>query len=221
MNQVKILPRLIVCFLSLTILFLACDRGEESILLTSPDNSYTFSLIAGDTLFYSVNWDGQTIIDKSALGFILSDGSVYPGEVAVLKVDRLAKNVDWRPVCGERNLYSNKYNEALVHFSNPPATGPFALRIRAYNEGVAFSYEITSEKGLQVEEELTEFAYPDNPAVWASKAAQSEIRKWRLSELSFVAERPLLAELSDSLFTAIGEIQKAPDQSKHTAGSSG
>ncbi len=80
-----------------------------------------------------------------------------------------------------------------------------ALRIRAYNEGVAFRYEIPSEKELQLKEELTEFTFPVDPDVWASKGAQSEIRKWKLSELSFAAERPLLAQLSDSAYTAIGE----------------
>ena len=84
-------------------------------------------------------------------------------------------------------------------------SGRLALRVRAYNEGVAFRYEINSENELHVNQELTEFAYPENPDVWASKRAQSEIKSQKLSELSFIAERPLLAELADSVYIAIGE----------------
>ena len=56
-----------------------------------------------------------------------------------------------------------------------------------------------------MKQELTEFTYPTDPDLWASKRAQSEIIKRKLSELSFIVERPLLAELSDSVYTAIGE----------------
>jgi len=189
----------------LALSFFACRRNTGSIGLESPDNSYTFNLQADDVLSYSVKWKGQALIEKSALGFILSDGTQFPGEVFVDKVNWHSKNSDWQPVYGEREVYTDDYNEVLVHLSSEAFPAQLALRVRAYNEGVAFRYEINSDKELQIGEELTEFTYPMNPAVWASNHAQSEIRKWKLSELPFVAERPLMAELSDSLYTTIGE----------------
>ncbi len=139
------------------------------------------------------------------MGFILSNGSVLFDAPEVDQVEKLSKNIDWQPVYGERNVYTDHYNEVLVHLSSQTMNGRFALRIRAYNEGVAFRYEINSERELQLKQELTEFTYPKNPDVWVSRRAQSEISSLKLSELPFIAERPLLAELSDSLFTAIGE----------------
>ncbi len=41
--------------------------------------------------------------------------------------------------------------------------------------------------------------------IWACSRAQSPIERMKLSDLDFIAERPLLTEISDSLFTAIGE----------------
>lgn len=182
-----------------------CTRKVEIISLESPDSSYTFNLDLEESPSYSVRWRGESIIEKSALGFILSDGTLLPDTVEVGKIEKLTKNVDWKPVYGERNLYTDNYNELLVQLISKTVEGRLDLRVRAYNEGVAFRYEFTCEKELQVEEELTEFRYPGNPDVWASRRAQSEISRWKLSELSFNAERPLLAELSDSVYLAIGE----------------
>lgn len=194
---------LLLLFLSLPLF--SCDWDRGNVRLTSPDTNYTFILDAGKSLSYQMQWKGQTLIEPSALGFVLHDGSVFPGTVEDFHVEELSRNEEWQPVYGERSLYTDQYNEVLVEFSSQTLEGQLALRVRAYNEGVAFRYEFHSEKELHVKEELTEFTYPEDAMVWASKAAQSEIIKLRLSKLSFIAERPLLAELSDSIYIAIGE----------------
>lgn len=183
----------------------ACQGDKEYLSLLSPDASYTFHLEIKEKLAYRVSWKGSSIIERSALGFVLSDGTVLFDMPEVLHVKRQKKHVDWQPVYGEQKEYPDNYNELLVKLSSVSFEGGLALRIRAYNEGVAFRYEIESESELLVKRELTEFAYPGDPFLWASRRAQSEIDQLRLSELSFIAERPLLAELSDTLYTAIGE----------------
>jgi len=191
--------------LVLTFPVFACQRDLAYISLQSPDTSYIFNLDVKDKIFYGVSWKGHSIIESSALGFILSDGSVLYDALEVNNVDRHSKDVDWQPAYGEQNNYSDKYNEVIVQFSSQTFEGRLALRVRAYNEGIAFRYEINSKRELHLKQELTEFTYPLDPDVWLSERAQSEINLLRLSKLSFNAERPLLAELSDSVFTAIGE----------------
>lgn len=188
-----------------TLPIFSCERDKGNIRLTSPDTSYTFNLDADNSLSYQLKWRGQAIIERSALGFVLHDGSVFPGAVEDFHVEELSRNEEWKPVYGERSIYTDQYNEVLIKFSGQKLGSHLALRVRAYNEGVAFRYEIHGDRELELQDELTEFTYPENPMVWASKAAQSEIKKLRLSSLSFIAERPLLAELSDSLYIAIGE----------------
>jgi len=203
--ELKIVLQKFFWFLVLAVPLFSCQKAKDYLSLQSPDASYTFYLETKDTLCYSVNWNGSSIMERSALGLILSDGSVLFETLEVDHVEKLEKNVDWQPVYGERNEYPDNYNEVIVQFSSPTFDGSLALRIRAYNEGVAFRYEIHSERELLLKHELTEFTYPTDPYLWASKRAQSEIGLLKLSELSFIAERPLLAELSDSVFTAIGE----------------
>ena len=182
-----------------------CKKNSDKVKLSSPDKLYTFNLDVKDDFAYSINWNGLPIIEKSALGFKLDDGTIMPEGVAPVKIEKASHNTTWKPVYGEQSEYTDHYNEIIVHLKSTGWQGEFALRIRAYNEGVAFRYEINSNEDLQIGKELTEFIYPVDATIWVSAAAQGEIEKHRLSALSFIAERPLLAELSDSVFTAIGE----------------
>ncbi|WP_228691489.1 glycoside hydrolase family 97 N-terminal domain-containing protein [Lunatimonas sp.] len=182
-----------------------CKKNIDKVKLSSPDNLYTFNLDVKDDFAYSINWKDLSIIEKSALGFKLNDGTILPDSVTLVKIEKASHNTTWKPVYGEKSVYNDHYNEIVVHLKSTGWQGEFALRIRAYNEGVAFRYEINSNVDLQIDKELTEFIYPVDATIWVSAAAQGEIKKHRLSALSFIAERPLLAELSDSVFTAIGE----------------
>ena len=78
--------------------------------------------------------------------------------------------------------------------------------MRAYNEGVAFRYEFENHVKTVIENELTEFTFPEDADIWVSGRAQSEIVKKKVRELkNDIVERPLVAQLNDSLFLAIGE----------------
>ncbi|WP_209330172.1 glycoside hydrolase family 97 protein [Lunatimonas salinarum] len=189
----------------LTLCISGCKSSLDTVELNSPDNLYTFHLDLKDAFAYAVSWNGVSIIEKSALGFELNDGTILQEAVTVVKIEKTSNNTSWKPVYGEQSEYVDHYNEMVVYLKSIALEGEFALRVRAYNEGVAFRYEITSEADLHIDEELTEFTYPADVNAWVSAAAQSEIKRQKLSALSFIAERPLLAELSDSVFTAIGE----------------
>jgi alpha-glucosidase len=201
----KTLKNNILWIFILALSITGCKKNIDKVELISPDGSYIFKLDVKDDFAYSIYWNDMPIIEKSALGFKLNDGTILPGDVTLVNIEKASNNTSWKPVYGEKSEYTDHYNEFVVHLKSTGWQGALALRVRAYNEGVAFRYEINSNGDLQIDNELTEFTYPVDANVWVSTAAQSEIKKYRLSELSFIAERPLLAELSDSVFTAIGE----------------
>lgn len=187
------------------VLLNACGNQEDT-LVASPDGQYVFNLKMNDGLLYSINWRNNPLIENSALGFQLADSSIVPGEVNIEKVTTSSRNEEWKPVYGEKAVYTDNYNEALIEFSGSnPGVEYFAIRVRAYNEGVAFRYEFMQKNNIEIISELTEFSFRNDPSIWASSRAQSPIEKQKLSELNFIAERPLLAELSDSVFVALGE----------------
>lgn len=203
-NRINTKKHFWIIILSLSVF--SCKPDINSVKITSPDSNFVFNLEVEEGLNYSVNWKGKLLIDKSALGFQLADGQEFPKCLDINKVVKSSSNKTWKPIYGEQASYTDNYNEKLIRFSCSESDAvKFALRVRAYNEGLAFRYEFEQENDLKVASELTEFSFVTNPSVWASSRAQSAIEKQKLSDLSYVAERPLLAEVSDSVFVALGE----------------
>lgn len=181
-------------------------NDNNRIKLSSPDDHYVFNLEYGNSLFYSINWQKQSIIDKSAMGFQLKDGSIIPGKVIIERISEKSNNRVWNPVYGEQSVYRDIYNEILIQFHGEGlANIKMFVRIRAYNEGIAFRYEFDNDSDIEIVEELTEFSFERDPIVWVSSRAQSPIIKQKLSEVQFICERPLLAEISDTAYVALGE----------------
>ncbi len=181
-----------------------CSEQTKIVELNSPDKAFAYSLNISDDgskLLYNIMFQGQEIVGKSGLGFEFSE-KVVPKAIAIKEIITNSVNTKWKPVYGEKNEYPDVYNEALVNFNGLD----YALRIRVYNEGVAFRYEFDDkEKAVKIFSEETEFNIPVDASAWVSSRAQSEIIKVKVSEIEEAKERPILLQYSESLFAAIGE----------------
>lgn len=193
--------------LLLSILPYSCTSPTQ-LDVTSPDGNFRFELrMENSQPFYYAYFKNKEIIGKSSLGYKFSEKENTSNKVRIKTVKESKVDKHWKPVYGEKNLYPEQYQQAVVSFSsNDPDMPVFQLNIRVYNEGIAYRYEFENAKQTTIEAELTEFALPANSDVWVSDRAQSEIIKRKFSELNKTpVERPLLAQLNDSLFVAIGE----------------
>ncbi|SDM23961.1 alpha-glucosidase [Kriegella aquimaris] len=190
----------------LSVLMVSCANSEkkEAVVVQSPDGRYVlnFEIDAQTGPSYNIRYMDKEIIGTSGLGFEMGDGQNPEGDIQIDKVVPQEVNSSWRPVYGEKNEYPDKYREALIVLKGAGAF--YNLRIRAYNEGVAFRYEFPKSEG-KIAKELTEFSLSPSATAWASLRAQSAIEKIKVSEIDSVVERPLLVQLDQSLFTAIGE----------------
>ncbi|WP_339925964.1 glycoside hydrolase family 97 N-terminal domain-containing protein [uncultured Cyclobacterium sp.] len=185
----------------------SCSSPKE-VQVTSPNEKFRFELLVEDSqLFYRAFFDDNEIVEKSLLGFKLSDSTIIGQNLEIKQAEESEVASDWKPIYGERNLYPDQYHQAVVSFSSKDQKTPlFQLNIRAYNEGLAFQYAFENVGKVTLDAELTEFTLPAKAEVWVSEQAQGAINKIKLAEISNkIVERPLLAELSDSLFVALGE----------------
>lgn len=195
--------------LALPIMFLVltmtnCSPKKTNVICSSPNEDYIMSIETNDQfgLSYSLSYLGEKVIDKATLGFEFQDGSNNKQEFEILDVVNNSVNSSWKPVYGERSEYPDVYNEMLISFKSEKL---FRLRVRSYNEGVAFRYEFV-KGNVKIDNELTEFGLPANASTWSSISAQKKIIKSPISTIDDTAiERPLLVEIHDSLFVAIGE----------------
>jgi alpha-glucosidase len=184
----------------------ACGQ-KSKFVLQSPDGTYTYTLkINRETseINYNISFQGEEIIGNSGLGFVLSENAEFGAEILIEDVVTKSVNNKWVPVYGERNEYPDEYNEGFITFTGNKEM--YALRIRAYNEGVAFRYEFgNGEEDIHIKEENTEFDIPAGAYAWVSTSAQDEISRVPVSEIREAKERPILIQYTDSLFVAIGE----------------
>lgn len=121
--------------------------------LYSPDgrNAIAFDAAA---MTYTVLRDGDTIIRPSALG-IETTGRLFAG-ADVVDVRHRSFDETWTAPWGENKQRRNHYNEMAVRLDNG-----LALRFRAYDDGVAFRYELAAPDSLTVTDERTEFRFAD------------------------------------------------------------
>jgi alpha-glucosidase len=182
----------------------SCSEVKKTVVLSSPDKSFAYSLKTSNDdsdLLYSINFKGVEIVAPSVLGFEFSE-KLEVEKVVIGEIVTKSENSSWKPVYGEKKEYLEVYNEVLVDFSGLKYT----LRIRAYNEGIAFRYEFKNEAGqINITSEKTEFNLPAEASAWVSSRAQSAITKMKVSEIKEAKERPMLIQYSDALFVAIGE----------------
>ncbi len=191
------------CLMSV-FLFTACGENKN-VTVKSPDNNYTFKLNVSKDGYpkYSIEYKEKEIIAPSILGFDIEGDELDLNGLKIGKITQKSVNTSWSPVYGEKNKYSDIHKDVLIPLEGKGAL--FNIRVRMYNEGVAFRYEFKEDKGVTIHKELTEFSMAENAVAWASERAQSEIVKQSLSKIKGAVERPLLVELSDDLYVALGE----------------
>lgn len=199
----------LTCWILLSMVWFLVSGCENSTIKTvpikSPDGKY--ELVLADTSTgptYTIYHEGNEIISQSKLGIQLSGSRAGNKDYHIDHVETNFIDRRWKPVYGERSEYPDIYNEALVVFGGNDAN--FNIRVRAYDEGVAFRYEFQNNiEEVVIEGELTEFSIPPHASVWAAGKAQAQISKMPVSEMTESVERPLLVQLPNSYFVAIGE----------------
>ncbi|MCQ2335357.1 MAG: glycoside hydrolase family 97 protein [Paludibacteraceae bacterium] len=143
----------------------SCSRPDE---VTSPDgrNHIHFELTADGTPTYTVVRDGKTVIEPSALGFVLENADLTRGfEVKNSYCSSLDET--WTQVWGEERDVRNHYNELVVELKGERL---LTICFRAYDDGVALRYIFPREgdaEALTVTDEKTEYRFAEEPEAWS------------------------------------------------------
>ncbi|MCK5465740.1 MAG: glycoside hydrolase family 97 N-terminal domain-containing protein, partial [Bacteroidales bacterium] len=201
----KTIKKITLARLILTIfLFVSCSERKE-VQVESPNGLYEFTCNLNEEaneINYSISFRGQEVIQASRLGFSFAEDGEEHHDIIFKNVARKNVKSSWQPVYGERNEYPEIYSGIIIDLQEGGKN--CKLHVRAYNEGVAFRYEFP-DGNTHITGEKTEFALPDKTILWASERAQSGIFKIPVSRVEKPIDRPLLMQLPDSLFVAIGE----------------
>ncbi|MDQ8183469.1 glycoside hydrolase family 97 catalytic domain-containing protein [Pelagicoccus sp. SDUM812005] len=191
---------------------------QETIRLLSPDGEKAFVLfpdegkLGEEGITFSVSYGGRDVLQPSLLRLESRDID-FSGPFEVVSVQRRSVDSEWENRLGELSRVPDRFNELSVSLEGPAAK--LTLVCRAYDEGVAFSYEIPRQGGLDtitLDDELVSYRFDADYPVWSTPkrerrvlTAQGEYRRIPLSQLEVGAERPLVVEMGEDCVIALAE----------------
>jgi len=201
--------RIILPLLAFYLFFVTSASGAE-VRTLSPDhkNSVMIKLNPAkqNALFYSVMSQGEILIADSPLGLVFEGQAPLHTGLQIVSSDEKSVNEPWKPVYGEKNTYSNLYNESLINLKEVKSPfRKFSVIVRAYNEGIAFRYVVESDQPVTITSELTGFQFKKDYTSWIANRAQAKYLKGSVSKTGTGCERPYVIEVSAKKYIALGE----------------
>jgi hypothetical protein len=147
------------------------ERPKRQISVKSPDGTIEFILRESRPLTYSVAVDGRPVLSESRLGLKFKDGQTLGANARLLKVERREANTTWENKLGKRRVVSDHHQELHAKFLEQTGRS-FEIVVRVFNDGLGFRYVLPEVRSGEtqtfiLEEEQTQFSFPDNYACYA------------------------------------------------------
>jgi alpha-glucosidase len=151
--------------------------AQDSLRVVSPDGRNTVSVgVREGSLYYAVRRNGQNVLMPSRLGFAFRGADSLRTGLRITGSSRNSVDETWTQAWGEVARVRDHHNELRVQVAEERAPNRrFDVVFRAFDDGVAFRYELGQGFGeFAMEEELTEFALADNGRAWWIPGNQPE-----------------------------------------------
>jgi alpha-glucosidase len=160
------------------------------VAVKSPDGRIEFSIRGNGALVYSVSVNGKPVLTESRLGLAFKDGATLGANARMVKAEQTEMDTAWTNHFGNRRVVRDHYRE--LHLTLEEQGTPareYGLIVRAYDDGVAFRYDLPTNSGLGqfvLTNELTEFRFADDYRCWAggeSACAETQYPETKLSAI--------------------------------------
>ena len=145
----------------------------ETFSVKSPDQQIEVFISDNNNVpQYRVSFKGNPIIEPSKLGLAFKNRSSLGEGFYIADSKRDSSDETWMQPWGERKYVRDNHNELLVSFShNKQRNMSFNLRIKVFNDGIGFRYEVAQlppDRQVNITDELTEFtvAKADKATAW-------------------------------------------------------
>jgi alpha-glucosidase len=155
--------------------------------LTSPDGKLAVTISDQDGLHYRVVVDSKPVLRDSRLGLEFQDGTELGPTAVVAKTQTARHDGTWENHFGKRLVVRDHWKELRLTLQEQGRT--FGLVVRAYDDGVAFRYDLPEASKLGhfvLTNELTEFHFAGDYRCWfgeESVCAENHYPEARLSTI--------------------------------------
>src|SRR6056297_1427639 len=170
--------------------------------LKSPSGRLNVKVTVEENIHYSVFLSDKEIISPSPISMTLENKVL--GQDARVRRDKIT-SVDEMIVPTVQRKYAeipDAYNQLTLNFRG------YNLLFRAYDEGVAYRWEVTEDGPLKVMDELATFTFPADFMIWFPEEESMFTHQERLYE------EVKLSEISSDRFASTGLLVNAGDNVK-------
>jgi alpha-glucosidase len=145
--------------------------------VSSPGDVLTVCVRAGpEGATYDVSRRGRRIIAPSALGLVIAGQPTGP-VTRIAEATRETRDRTWEQPWGEQRLIRDRHNELRVSLDGGAGAVPYAVVVRAFDDGFGFRYDyasIPAGQDVAVTDERTEFHFVDDLDAWWYPARQPD-----------------------------------------------
>jgi alpha-glucosidase len=146
------------------------EAADASVTATSLDGATAITMsLTGGALQWSARRNGATVVESSAMGLWLSDGTTLGTDAVLTNYQHWHVDTTWNPVYGRNAAVSDTYQEMRWNLRDNRTSINFGVQIRAYASGVAFRYVLLDPGSATVAGELTTFVFPDSTLVYSAR----------------------------------------------------
>ncbi|MFY0625570.1 MAG: glycoside hydrolase family 97 protein [Reichenbachiella sp.] len=134
------------------------ESSSQSFSLTSPNNLIKLNIEKSDSLYWSVSFKNEPLIEKTSVAVTLND-QLIPNQNDQIIDDNTEHNSNKiRPVVSHKNsIIIDDYKSLSLRFENN-----YSIQFRAYNEGVAYRFLTNFKDSLIVNDESMNIQLPEN-----------------------------------------------------------
>jgi alpha-glucosidase len=151
---------------------LTFGNSADALSIASPDGNITFSLSFNERAEarYTVQRGSETVIDDARLGLRFLAHPPFDTGLKLIAHQRDDHNQKWEQPWGERRWVRNHYRELLIELESDDGAGRrIDLRVRVFDDGLGFRYEVPAQDGydeVSIVDEITEFVLPRGTRAW-------------------------------------------------------
>ena len=184
-------------------------NAQSSVSVKSPDGriKFMFTSVAGRPE-YSVSYQSKNLISHSTLGLSFINSDFFGKDIKIGRVTAVDGMEDYTLLQGKASKVHERYKEAEIAM--------IYLRVRVFNDAVAFRYEIPAQKtwdNYSLTEEHTNFNLSGNPMsriAFLENFTTSHEHRYNVMPLSAIEndtlmDMPALFEFPGNIFMGITE----------------
>ncbi|MBO7132291.1 glycoside hydrolase family 97 protein [Candidatus Saccharibacteria bacterium] len=163
---------------------------------------------------YAVYKNEKLVIKPSSLGFLIYGEKPLGENLKLIRSQRKKHQEIVELPWGENKYIDNNYVESAYYFAEKKYPNRiFTLRVRVFNNAVAFRYEIPPQpkfSQITIKDELTEFNIPLNTVAWKIPAYQPDryeynYEKSTVYDIKKSVHTPLTLKTPNGVYVAIHE----------------